>query len=315
MLHTGGHVDIWSVTLVTLRNGALVRQNFDVFYDKDRVFGETNKNANTGMMALRLFVDPDRNPTNTGRSVLGDLAPQVTHLIFSGDTGNGFRGIPMSWYHSTLHRQYGLSCEQIPLCPRHAHNPTDAHFSHLNCFFRKLMRVTILTGPEQFAKALALATDPTSTHQRRLIKRTTVCYHRFLVTEYITIPPWLQTTHPSADLSLMKLGYFLLSTTREDGRGDEFNEGIMRVCKYARAPSPDDPQNPLIVWDMRTPAHARDAICQQCCDREVFFPFHSFQCACPELTAYLSCAGTARPPVAAWLYEGGMPIHARQWWR
>lgn len=273
------------MTLVTLTNGALVRQNFDVFYDKDRTDGETNKNSNTGMMALRLFVDPDRNPNDTGRSVLGDLAPQVTHLIFSGDTGNGFRGIPMSWYHSTLYREYGLSCEQIPLCPRHAYNPTDAHFSHLNCFFRKLMRVTILTGPEQFAKALALATDPTSINKRRLIKRTTVCYHRFLVAEYIMVPAWLQKTHPATDLSLNKLGYFLLSTTREDGQGDEFNEGIMRVCKYARTPSRGDPADPLIVWDMRAPAHARDAICQQCSNREVVLPPHSFLRAWPTHTA------------------------------
>ena len=259
--YAGGHVDIWSVTLVTrLPTGEKLRQNYDVFYKKEYAKGEKNKNSNTGRMALRLFVDPDRNPQGTGRSVLGDLAPEVTHLIFSGDTGNGFRGIPMSWYHSTLYGSYGLTCEQIPLSPRHAHNPTDAHFAHLNHFFRACMRVTHLIGPEQFVRALSMATNSRLTSPRKLIKRTTVVYHRFLISEYIPTPAWLEKTHPST-LSLSKLGYFNLSTTGGDGHP----EGVMRVRKYAKEGVKKDP---LVVWDMKKPADGHE-ICQRCSDREV----------------------------------------------
>jgi hypothetical protein len=261
----GGHVDIWSVTLVTLLpTGERLRQNYDVFYEKEYTKGEKNKNSNTGRMALRMFLDPDRNPRQTGRSVLGDLAPKVTHLIFSGDTGNGFRGIPMSWYHSTLYAAYGLTCEQIPLSPRHAHNPTDAHFAHLNHFFRGCMRVTHLVGPEQFARALSLATDARCQAPRKLIKRTTVVYHRFLSSEYIPTPVWLEKTHPGP-LSLSKLGYFLLSTTGDGGQEDLHPEGVMRVRQYAKR---DEKTDPLFVWDMRKPAPGHE-VCQRCSDREV----------------------------------------------
>jgi hypothetical protein len=239
----------------------LLRQNFDVFYDKDRVAKETNKNSNTGMMALQLFLDPTRNPANSGRSVLGDLAPAATHLIFSGDTGNGFRGIPMSWYYSTLHRQFGLTCEQIPLAPRHAFNPTDAHFAHLNCFYRKLMRVSYLCGPEEFAKALAMATSPKTTDQRKVIQRCTPVYHRFTVDDYIKPPDWLIKTR-DGELSVSKLGYFLYSTTHPDGQeGAVFEEGLMRVRQYADQSAED----PLVVWDMRHPKQC----CQICTDRKV----------------------------------------------
>jgi hypothetical protein len=249
------------VTLCTREGGCLVRRHFDVFYDKDIVRGEKNKNSNTGMMALRLFLDPLRNTGASGLSVLADMAPQVTHLIFSGDTGNGFRGIPMSWFHSTIHRLYGFICEQIPLAPRHAHNDTDAHFAHLNSFFRKLMRVTFLVGASVFAKALTMATNPSLTNQRKLIKRCTVLYHRFTAAEYITVPDWL-IKERDGEISVSKLGYFLLSTTSEDGKGDVFEEGIMRVRRNA----PESKDDPLLVWDMRYP----DQCCQVCSDREVF---------------------------------------------
>jgi hypothetical protein len=234
-----------------------------VFYDKDMVPGEKNKNSNTGMMALRLFLDPLRNTGASGLSVLADLAPQVRHLIFTGDTGNGFRGIPMSWFHSTIHHDYGFTCEQIPLAPRHAHNDTDAHFAHLNSFFRKLMRVTFLIGAAVFARALSLATNPNLTNPRKLIKRCTVLYHRFTVSEYITVPDWLIKVR-EGEISVSKLGYFLFSTTREDGaKGVVFEEGIMRVRR--NAPELKSGDDPLLVWDMRHPHQC----CQVCSDREV----------------------------------------------
>jgi hypothetical protein len=134
----GGHVDIWSATITTVEGGEEKTQHVDIYYDK-KGDDTGNKNSLTGQLALRELLDPAYNDHDqaNGRSLLLQLAPKTTHLIISGDTGNGFRGIPMSLYHSSLKRLYGLTVEQIPLPPRHAHNPTDQHLAHLNMFFRK----------------------------------------------------------------------------------------------------------------------------------------------------------------------------------
>jgi hypothetical protein len=54
---TGKHVDMWVTTIVSrdLENN-IHRQHVVLFYTKDRPKGETNKNANTGMMCLRELV-------------------------------------------------------------------------------------------------------------------------------------------------------------------------------------------------------------------------------------------------------------------
>ena len=55
---SGGHVDIWCATVVWI-NGKMEEESSHValFYDKVRAAGETNKNANTGMMCLRELVN------------------------------------------------------------------------------------------------------------------------------------------------------------------------------------------------------------------------------------------------------------------
>eukprot|EP00808_Paulinella_micropora_P015890 g41591.t1 len=45
--------------------------------------------------------------------MLHQLCPNVTHLIFRGDTGNGFRGLPVCWYYSTFYSDFGLTLLSI----------------------------------------------------------------------------------------------------------------------------------------------------------------------------------------------------------
>jgi hypothetical protein len=52
----GQHVDIWCATLTWVDNGAEQQHHVAMFYDKEQVNGEKNKNSNTGMMALRRLV-------------------------------------------------------------------------------------------------------------------------------------------------------------------------------------------------------------------------------------------------------------------
>lgn len=66
----GQHVDIWCATLTWVDNGAEQQHHVAMFYDKEQVNGEKNKNSNTGMMALRRLVDP---ALNGGTSLLHTL--------------------------------------------------------------------------------------------------------------------------------------------------------------------------------------------------------------------------------------------------
>ena len=54
---TGGHVDGWVASIFWKdASGADLEWLFVLFYDKERIGSETNKNANTGMMCLRELV-------------------------------------------------------------------------------------------------------------------------------------------------------------------------------------------------------------------------------------------------------------------
>jgi hypothetical protein len=189
----GKHVDIWSSTLVWRPNGTKQTHSFNIFYEKkDWPNGTKNKNSSTGRMGLRELVDPACNVEGDyKKSALEDLCAGVTHLILSGDTGNGFRGVPMSYYHTMLWHLHRLVVEQIPLPPRHAWNLTDAQFARLNTFFRKLMRVGFLRGPKQFAEMLRRATDQRCTDARRLIKNCTSRFRIFRPEHNIEVPAHL----------------------------------------------------------------------------------------------------------------------------
>jgi hypothetical protein len=53
-------------------------------------------------------VDPERGSLiqdGVQKSLLQTLVPNVTTLVISGDTGNGFRGMPMAWFHGTLFKK------------------------------------------------------------------------------------------------------------------------------------------------------------------------------------------------------------------
>jgi hypothetical protein len=53
----GGHVDMWCATLFWKdHEGTEKTRNVVLFYTKERIGEEKNKNANTGMMALRELV-------------------------------------------------------------------------------------------------------------------------------------------------------------------------------------------------------------------------------------------------------------------
>ena len=52
-------------------------------------------------------------------------------LIFSGDTGNGFRGFELYHFYSTCWSRFGKIIEVMHRCPRHAENWCDRHIAHV----------------------------------------------------------------------------------------------------------------------------------------------------------------------------------------
>ena len=278
-------------------NGAEQQHHVAMFYDKEQVNGEKNKNSNTGMMALRRLVifvlnmcaafgdnlaqvDP---ALNGGTSLLHTLVPSASRLVISGDTGNvarvvcgvvtgrssdsagnGFRGVPMAWFHSTFPGLYDLEVEQIPLPPRHAHNPSDRLIARLNQFFRKLMRATFLLGTKQFYEALQRATN-TRQPVRLIVKNCTVLHCSFTATDYIQPPPLANyvvntasTAAPAEKWGIMKIGY--LKHVPDD-------QGVVIVRKFGDL-TMSDGDNPAAVFDLLVRA---DPMCQTCSNAEVNF--------------------------------------------
>jgi hypothetical protein len=271
--YAGKHVDAYGATLITRKeaNGDFEMHSFVLIYEKERPNGEKNKNGNTGRMAMRELVDPERNGSK-GISRLHEIVGDANHIIPTGDTGNGLRGLPMCWWYTMFKRLYGLTVEYIPLPPRHAFNHTDRLLARLNTFYTKLMRLVFLIGARAFVNALSKATDPSMTRPLHLVKRCTVIFCEFKVADFIPVPKLIKSIMPAtgtAALGVMSLGYFLCTVSKLDGEGDETMEGVMRVAKYGDL-TKAEAENPVMVFDM-----LRKTGCQRCSNRAVLTPLTS----------------------------------------
>jgi hypothetical protein len=263
----GKNIDLWGATLTTRKEkgGDFQRHAVILIYDKERPDGEKNKNGNTGRMAMRELVDPERNGSK-GISRLHEIVGDANHGIATGDTGNGIRGLPQCWFYTTFKRLYGLTMEQIILPPRHAFNHTDRLLARLNTFFSKLMRLVFLLGSRAFFNALSTATNPRMTGPLHLVKRCTVIFCDFKVAEFIPVPKLVQSIMPATGtqpIGVMSLGYFLCTVSKCGGEGDETMEGVMRVAKYGDL-TKAEADNPVMVFDM-----LRKSGCQRCSNRAV----------------------------------------------
>ena len=141
----GKKVSVWSVTALSASRKQV---HFDFFFDqadkkmkgagKSKKDGKAKKDGQTGIYFLREFLDLNRSATENGVSMLQGAFPGIKHLIFSGDTGNGFRAYAMLDELSCVYEKYGYTVELSPLAPGHAWNRTDARIAHMNTFLRLL---------------------------------------------------------------------------------------------------------------------------------------------------------------------------------
>ena len=81
-------------------------------------------------------LNPLRSPKKDGVALLKQLYPHGTHVILSGDTGNGYRAYEMLEALSHVFEKFAFTVELIPLGPNHAWNSSDSRIAHLNIFLR-----------------------------------------------------------------------------------------------------------------------------------------------------------------------------------
>jgi hypothetical protein len=97
----------------------------------------------------------------------------VTELVFSGDTGNGYRAYEMLECLSTFEDEHGYKVKLIPLSPGHAYNRTDGRF---NTFGNAAKKVARIFGAEELAAAFHLASDPKVATMRKYMARSWVFF-------------------------------------------------------------------------------------------------------------------------------------------
>ena len=122
----GKKVSVWSVTVIAKGRP---QEHFDIFFDqggkkvgKDGNTTTAKKNGQTGIAFLGELFDPAKSPTGDGVSMFQTFYPDITGIILSGDTGNGYRAYEMLEELSKFFTKYGLTVQLMPLPPGHAWN-------------------------------------------------------------------------------------------------------------------------------------------------------------------------------------------------
>jgi hypothetical protein len=177
----GKKVSVWSATVITIDRE---QEHFDFFFDaldsKKADHNGAKKNGSTGIFFLYELFDPKRGPKakpgETQKSLFTTRFPTKNSLIFSGDTGNGYRAYMMLEFFSTMKDLFGIMVELIPLSPGHAWNLTDARIAHMNTFLRIIKRSSRIFGAVQVAAAFHLASDPAIASKRKFMARSNVFF-------------------------------------------------------------------------------------------------------------------------------------------
>ena len=283
----GKKVSTWSVTVMA--GDRADAEHFDFIFDAANQTSDrpgAKKDGQTGSFFLGELFDPDRAPAEipAGKSIFSSRFPSVRELIFSGDTGNGYRAYIMLDYLSKFFPTYGYEVKLIPLSPGHAWNRTDSRIAHMNTFLHALKKKSRVYGAKEIAYAFNLASDPEVSTKRKFMARSYV-FFRVVVIEQ---PDEDEHGHPSnfgpaphssaADgeghLGVRSLLYFDFSVCPRRGEDDDTDvhpPGCARVRVHA---DPDLADNPTFLFSWRKSLWAD--LCQQCSDKAVSTsPHHS----------------------------------------
>ena len=264
----GRKVSAWSATII--RKG-YPQEHVDFFFDaanQAQTAGQrgAKKNGKTGIFFLAELLSKERDPKGEGKSLMERICPGVTHLILSGDTGNGYRAYEMLQELSNVFPKYGYSVELIPLGPGHAWNRTDARIAHLNTFFNNHKSKTRLYGARGYAKCLHEASDSTKTNIRKLMHRSYVFFREVVPIQDDEGKGDLgeQLYHPDFErkgghTGVRGLLYFNFSFFKDDKL--QYMPGYARVRVFG---DPEEPDNPTYVYSWCKSLSR--LMCQTCSD-------------------------------------------------
>ena len=112
----GKKVNVWSATIVAKGHE---QTHIDFFFDAANQNCQRpgfKKNGEAGIFFLDQLLNPVNCPQGReDQSWLNLLFPKATHVILSGDTGNGYRAYQMLQFLSTVFRWYSWEVELFPL--------------------------------------------------------------------------------------------------------------------------------------------------------------------------------------------------------
>ena len=268
----GKKVSVWSATVITKGRK---QEHFDYFFNalnsKKADHDGAKKNGSTGVFFLHELFDPKRGPPakagETQKSAFRTRFPDTNELIFSGDTGNGYRAYMMLEEISTMFEKFGLKVELIPLSPGHAWNRTDARIAHMNTFLRSIKRASRIFGAEQVAQAFHLASDPSVARVRKFMARSHVMF-RIVKLEWTPTQiedfakqkgaVVLDRRLHQGRMGVKGLLYFRFWFTNPDG-SVFYPRGYASVREHG---NPDEPGNPTYVYAWRKDLNR--LMCQPC---------------------------------------------------
>lgn len=267
----GSKVSVWTVAVVVKNRE---QEHFDFFFDAANQHqardddGSAKKNGKTGIYLLsQLFCKTQAPAGCQGKSLFGYYYPKVTHLLHSGDTGNGFRAYEMLDELSCFKSKYDYSTELIPLCPKHAYNRSDSRIAHMNTFLEKVKSKGRLLGAKEVAEAFHCATDPNRTTKRTFMARCHVFFRAIkkVQTDKGNLGALLKSPYvTNQSVGVRGLLYFDFSFLDKQGR-KVYLEGYARVREYGDEAKSG---NRTFVYTWRKDREKQ--MCQACSDREQF---------------------------------------------
>ena len=260
----GKKISVWSATIL-----AKGRQQVHVDFFVDAANQVSNrpgakKSGKTGIYFLRELFD---SPDGAG-SLFSRVYPAVTHLLLSGDTGNGYRAYEMLEELSCMFSKFKYTCELIPLPPGHAWNRTDARIAHQNVFLRNLKAKSRVYGAKEVANAFHLASDARHARRRKYLARSHIFFRVVVHQPRLDNNAQLGAQLVRADLDKGHMGvrgflYFNFSFIGPNG--DLIHpQGAARVREYGTEEMVGNP-TAVYTWRKDLAIH----ICQTCSDAVV----------------------------------------------
>ena len=265
-------VNCWSATAICQQRPP---EHFDFFFDSANQVqtpGQKGfkKNGQAGIWFIgELLAGQSKGNGQRHPSALKTRYPKATHLILSGDTGNGYRAYEMLEELSKVFEKYSYSVDLIPLGPGHAFNRTDQRFAHMNVFLRNTKAASRIFGAYSMARAFHVASDPNKTSKRKLIARSNVFFsvvkpNPNAARDRKLLGAHLEDTRlDGGHMGVKGFLWFEFACRSDDGLTQVHPQGYARVREHA---DPTVYSNPTYMYTWRK--DLTRLMCQECSNQE-----------------------------------------------